>query len=421
MKSLWKKRIQPFIEKRFPRIEETRKDWIDNYPQQLELAGPRKFEESVQGLGIRPPLNEKEIFFVSKYINDQKKHNGRDVTDEDILKHILHFAKDAHPLKFVIDGKHNFKKGLRLNLMEEKDAIDPQKIFSGPEHFRELVINIRQDIIVITGAHIHKLIIDTPVLDYLEIHNCCINNIIFSSISQDPPASSMKISDSWIGRLYIGSKYIKDLNVERAWILAINCPAADNENPFTGSVKFRKVKMPTSEEMSLVYKETGTQQYRNLKAHFENLQNGPMAGLMRAKELASERENLHSKLTVYFSWLYFLISDYGQKPERAFKWFFGLLILNIFILFLTDGVVVASGNSGAWQSGWSGDDLWSQFVRAVVLTFQTAINPFTIFLTKSAMQLKSLFGFVHTLLLIFLAVAAFIFGSLGIRKQMKIK
>ena len=146
-----------------------------------------------------------------------------------------------------------------------------------------------------------------------------------------------------------------------------------------------------------------------------------MAGLMRAKELASERETDPAGVSWFFNWVYCIASGYGQKPGRAFIWSLVFLVINIVILTCTDGVRVDSRNlpEEAWQLEWRGDNLGSQFGRASILTFQTVINPFTIFVAKSAFKFNSLWATILTFFFVILADAAFVFGSLAIRKRLK--
>jgi len=314
------------------------------------------------------------------------------------------------PEKLIIDDK--VIKDLILELYEPGDEIEPQNMNLNSPHFHHLEIRNGMDKLVIMGAVIDVLDLNRGPKT-LVINNCCIGKIFFSS-----KLDGGVIHNSWIGQFNLFPSSFVNLMVRGGWICAINGPATHENNPFSGTIEIENVKLPTSRHKSLLFK--GAQQYRNLRVHFEELQNGPMAGLMRAKELASDREG-DSGASKFFSWIYCIVSVYGRKPGRAFIWALVFLVINIVILTCTDGVRVDSSNlsKGAWQLEWQGDNFRSQFGRASILTFQTVINPFTIFVAKSAFKFNSLWGTIHSFFFVLLSDAAFVFGSLAIRKRLK--
>ena len=122
-----------------------------------------------------------------------------------------------------------------------------------------------------------------------------------------------------------------------------------------------------------------------MRSHFEKLQNGPLAGLMRAKELASERETDPVGVSWLFNWVYCVASGYGQKPGRALIWCLFFLAISTVNLILTDGVWVDPEAKTASQYGWAVGEPPEKFVNAFILTFQTAINPFTIFFYQGSL------------------------------------
>ena len=78
-----------------------------------------------------------------------------------------------------------------------------------------------------------------------------------------------------------------------------------------------------------------------------------------------------------------------------------------------------NSDRGTWQLEWCEDGLFYEVGRASIVTFQTAMNPFTIFVVESAFKFKSIWGLIHTLFFVILADGAFLFGVFAIRKQLK--
>lgn len=424
----WWDKIYPFLIKTCP--EFTKKCWdrIDRYYQWREFKGPEIFEESV--ITIRASSQEIEPESLSSYIENFSA--GNPPTAHEILNHIEYEAKNNRPTRFKVnvpvldeweDGSV-LAAGLMINLMKEKDEIDPEKILIGPEHFRELEILDSQSYIMIRGLHIDVLYLRGPVETIVDIEGCCINQIIvehpvseFGKPNNPIEPISLHIRDSWIGNISLGSKTINNFRVMDSWVLSIDCPPPEAENPFTGSVEFYKnVKLPISKK-SRVFRNYGTQQYRNLRAHFEKLQNSPMAGLMRAKELGSERLETEWGLTRFFSWIYSVVSDYGRKPLRAFFLGLGLLAINVVILTYTNGIEVNS--KSPFTKPW--DTSLSKFNKATNITIQSAMNPFRVHVARSALGFKTQWAQNQTFILVFLADGAFIFCGLAIRKRLKVK
>lgn len=395
--------------KRFPKFKEKIEDWEDRYCQWREYAGPHGFEDRFQFITRSPSTT----LSTQKFRNDFTEENGRQANELEIIDFIMDEARNGAPTRLIIND--SIKHGFDMDLLDEqKDPRGPQDIYLNPPHFNYLSLRSNINRLSIRWAVIEELHVSHSIKELI-LENCCIGKILF-----EERTLSVDIYNSWFGYFNLGPTSIINLWIGGGWLCAINCPPAyvHEENPFLGSVDFVDVNLPTSPKQSLIYK--GTQQYRTLRAHFERLQNGPMAGLMRAKELASERES-DSGVSWLFNWVYCVASGYGRKPGWAFIWSMVFLALNIMVLTGFDGVRVDSQNltQGAWQLEWQGDDFLSQFVRASILTLQTVINPFTIFLAKSAFKFKSLYGLIHTFLFVILADAAFVFGSLAIRKRLK--
>lgn len=390
----------------FPKFKEEIEGIEDRYCQRWEYAGPAKFEEWAQSL----THSSGENLNTNKYCGDYVKQLRKAPDSDSITNWIIEQGMSRNTNIMIINDSISkvYFLDFGQGAISEKE---PQDLELDSCHFGTLNIQKQSIDLTIRNAIIKNIVISKGKIN-LKFENCCIGKIDFH-----PGEKSIIIQHSWIGNINFHPSSIHNLLIKGGWICSITGPATYETNPFRGSVDFKNVKLPTSKENSILFK--GAQQYRNLRVHFENLQNGPMAGLMRAKELASERES-DSGVSWFFNWVYCIASGYGQRPERAIIWFFVFLIINIIILTYADGVTVDSKlTKGAWQLEWQGDDLPSQLGRASILTFQTVINPFTIFVAKSTFKFNSLWATIQTFFLVLLADTAFIFGSLAIRKRLK--
>lgn len=394
--------------KRFPKFKNKVENLEDHYCQWREYAPPRKLEEWCLGLKV-----EVKDLFRSSYGVSSTKPSGYDmglVPEDVLLEQIMKKASFRESLNLIIDDSKIVNCPLDFFDYSGREYKPKDMEFTRPSHFSKLEINGVVKKLTIRGGIIENLIISIVIPEII-IENCCIGNFKFKSANQP----NVYLENCWIGGLTLQGGAVYDFLAKNGWICNIRTLPPEEGNPFRGSVIFKDVGLPTSKIRSDLYK--GTQQYRNLRSHFEKLQNGPMAGLMRAKELASDRES-DSGVSRLFNWVYCIASGYGRWPGLAFIWSLVFLVLNIMILTGTDGVSVDSPK-GTWQLEWQGDDFSSQFGRASILTFQTVINPFTIFVAKSAFKFNSLWATIQTFFFVILADASFVFGSLAIRKRLK--
>jgi len=351
----------------FPKFKEKIGRIVDCYCQSREYAGPGKFEEWAQSLKHTSGESLNTNKYYGDYVQQFKKAPDSDSITNWIIEQgvsrttNLMLINDSYSKEYFLD----FGQGAN----GEKE---PQELELDSCHFGTLNIQKPSIDLTIRNAIIKNLVIGKGKID-LKIENCCIGKIDILTGEKHTI-----IQHSLIGNIDFHTNSIHNLLIKGGWICTITGPATYQDNPFHGSVDFENVKMPTSKKHSILFK--GAQQYRNLRAHFEELQNGPMAGLMRAKELASDMETTNSWVTRLFSWVYSVASGYGQKPGRAFIWFFVFLAMNVVILTWTDGVRMDEElPNGAWQKDYS-----SQFDMASILTVQKAMNPFMIFVAKSA-------------------------------------
>lgn len=382
---------------------------IDKWREYWELTPPRKFEEWCKSRSQLTDKPEETQGMVSEFA----KKTGTSADDNSISEMVMDRGLKKEQNRLVINDGIINECSLDFFKIEEVNK-KPRDMDLASPHFNYLVINQSKKLFI-RGAVIEFLEININGVQEVIIENSCIGHISF--YAHRPLV--IEIRDSWMGRFLVRLNSIVNLRIEGGWICAIDCPATYEDNPFSGSVDFEKVKLPTSKNKSILFQ--GAQQYRNLRSHFEKLQNGPMVGLMRAKELASERET-DSGVSWVFNWIYFLASNYGRYPGRAFGWFFLFLVINFACLFWFDGgrMEVNNISPGSWQHSYKGDDSTSKMVRSALLTFQTVVNPVGIVSTKSDFQFNTLRGTIHTFVLVLFADAAFIFGSLAIRKRLKV-
>lgn len=366
-----------------------------------QLMGPKELEYYFPyPIGESDPKNEQKV---SAFL-DRMESNNQNPNQSLANEWIERMAKDKECLQLKIDSA-----GVFLLNFSEGSGFD--EVLNGPEHFVKLYVNAAIDGLEISNAKIHRLQIHNAVKGLVSIENCLINFITFR-----PGSESLTIYNSWVGSLELGPASLKTFYSSRSWFGSIECPTPDQENPFGGFVDFNDVKIPTSQQSTL--HNTGAQPFRNMRSHMEKLGNGPMAGYMRAKELASERETTDSWVTKSFNYLYWIASGYSLKPGKALLWAFGFLAASTIFLWSTDGVNVTA-ESGTWQMDLCKEGNWNRLGRAVVLSAQTTINPLSVFNSKSAFTFKTTIGAGVDFLSSVAGWGSMLFAIFAIRKRMK--
>ncbi len=229
----------------------------------------------------------------------------------------------------------------------------------------------------ISGAH--ELEISGAVVNVGLIRGGC--NLLrfcdcaFKLLKHESGAAADRIilENCFIGTLDLGDRSIKNLFVYGGTIRTINCPAADAENPLIADALFSDVGFPTSTKESGILR--GAQPYRNLRAHFQRLQNYRAANLMRSLELNTELED-EKGLTKWINRINGFFADHGQKPERPLWWAAAIIVFAIIYLTILDG---GSLNPEQQYFGWRetlvGSDMYDRFRRSLLLVAQSAINP----------------------------------------------
>ena len=222
---------------------------------------------------------------------------------------------------------------------------------------------------------------------------------------------ALSLHNCYVGKLRIQDKF-SFFNMTGGGLLGVVCP--EGENPFKSSVLFKNVYMPRSSDCGI-----DTQSLRNIRKHLTSMNNALSAGVFHSTELALDRE--HEPLpSRFFSWVYEIISDYGNSTVRPLCWLLFFLSLN-FATILSDGVQLekTEGLVG-WWGELNGNNLEAQLLRAATYPFTSLLNPLSIF-TKPLLIAKTASIAAILTLISFLSTASLFFLVLAIRRRFKIE
>ena len=200
----------------------------------------------------------------------------------------------------------------------------------------------------------------------LSLDHCRVGSLL---IVMGDKLTNVQIKDSWIGYLDVKSRAVHDLLIEGGTIRSVKCPAPDEENPFTGHVRFENVNFPT--DLKSGFRE-GAQPYTNLRAHLEELQNAPMAGLMRSFELKTERHTDRG-FNKFWNYVWGWCANYGYSPGRPLWWVLGLYLVTALGLWIWDGGVLTQDASA--YPGWEDWFTCNDWFRAAYLPLRPIISP----------------------------------------------
>jgi len=259
----------------------------------------------------------------------------------------------------------------------------------------------------------------TESVPYLDAESTWIGDL---SVQHDSRAT-ISLKNCWVGTVQLQSHCIRNLSIEGGYIGLVECPPPKTKNPFTGTVIISpKVCLPTSQKRSALFQ--GSQQYRNLRSHLEELENSPAADLMRTLELASERaEEQGFSLVKAYSWFYEKASGYGLKPGRALWLAVGLYLVSAFLVFLFDAATTLPPSSAelyvGWRADWRLDNFFSRAYRSFALSLQSIVNPFNVFGPRNLIIAAT--GLTKVLITTQGIVCDVLIGMaiFGIRKRMK--
>jgi hypothetical protein len=402
------------------RLVEKWRKWfkVEKYRELFKLDPPKGFEEWCQT--EFEPLTPGKTIKASEFFHDNEGRSPPHIpTSENFRKKIIEEEEkkiieegEKEPINLYLDG--NFE----LSPFKFSGEIKFSKIT--PElrcHIHTLSIHQRGGHIVFEGAIIRQVFFTTVSSSAnVAFKNCCIQ-----SIKTSPEiVIELQLDNCVLGTLELGRKAIFNLTTQNGWICNINSPPPDGDNPFSGSVTFFKTRFPTSTRYSSLFK--GPQQYRNLRAHLEKLQNAPAAMLMRSKELAAERENDYG-VAKLFSLTYSLISNYGLSPGRPLLFAILLNLITAVLLFKVDGG--ALGLPEESYKGWKSIFLMEgnnipEVYRSIFLTVQSVINPLGLFLANKIIIAKNHWMEIWLGIQGLLTDGFLLFLVFGIRKRFKL-
>ncbi len=216
--------------------------------------------------------------------------------------------------------------------------------------------------------------IDVTLID------CSVNNLKIGD------SNKMDFLNSNIGRLEISGRILQ-WSMKRGALLRLHMSArGPDPNPIIGTIELRKVYLPHDPSEF----DVDPQEYRDARAFLLERNNTLAAAVFHSAELALDRHR-ESWANQFASWIYELMSDYGNSIARPLLWF-----LAIFVTVTTVGAIFDAIQTNipheelhGWQFtldkvGWHGQ-LW----RAATYALQSIINPFGIFSTKPLLVAKS--------------------------------
>ncbi len=378
-----------------------------------------------------PPKNFKEwILSEEPNLPIPQSFSYKELYDK-VLK--LNFDRQYQELeikKFYEDLVEKASKGpvnLAINLDEGHDhnhVIDFNQ-FCSFKNVNEFDKSTPPNFLSISKVNGHNLTVKRAIIKDVSFsrrgkvifENCLIKKLVIAHKA----CIDLFLNECLVGEIVINSGSVKNFEIHRGWICSVDCPTQDKENPFLGSVILSNVQFSYLKSPSLI--SGGPQQYRNMRAHLESLQNVPAANLMRAKELATEYESEHG-LNKWFNGFYGISSNYGLNPGRPWIWLALLFFIMFAFLFARCegklGQELKFYKDKGWRSGLLKQDHWGRASRAFLLQLQTMANPFGI-AGRHNLVVPNSFG-IKILLFLFglLADGLIILSVFCIRKRFKI-
>lgn len=226
----------------------------------------------------------------------------------------------------------------------------------------------------LTGVAVHLLTVVPHGDTVFRIKNCLIGHLHMPGAQ----SAEIELTDCIVGTLQLGpEQQIKRLEINGGAIANIACPTPSQKSPFSGSVRFVNVGLPTSKTQTKLFK--GPQGYRNLLDHLEKLNNLVTANQIRAKQMQAEREDDRG-VALLINWVYGTFANYGTSPGRPLIWILGLYVFVAIVAYLADASALSSSfdhDSGQYKS--FSDPEWGSWNRAWLLPLQSAVNPFGVF------------------------------------------
>lgn len=203
--------------------------------------------------------------------------------------------------------------------------------------------------------------------------NCVIGKLILRE-PEESTGLRLELNNCWIGELQLPDSCLKGLTITGGGIAKIDCPPADDTNPFKGTVTFTNVFFPTSSRQTSLFE--GAQAYRSLHSHLKKHDNMLMANLMRSCQLQAERSN--EKGFAWFSnWFYGTFANYGTSPGRPIVCIIALYILSVAFLYHCDqGSLTQPPASYVGANESLLNEKGGRLNRSLRLPIQAMVNPF---------------------------------------------
>lgn len=367
-------------------------DWCDDIPPFTGSKNQSSLEGDYNSLS-KTHKKHWARYLCQKY--NERINNG-EIIGLDIDKKFLAST-------FCIDG---VTRGYKLNI----GALNVKVSMTGTLELRNLSIGQLNFLVPMTICDIY-------------IENCNIGEIKTVIHSTKKPLDiELNIRKTRIGKLIVASKSIKKFEMKRGCILDIECPTPDQDNPFTGSIVFKRVFFP---RMSRFWMLDNAQPYRNIRHHLTSLDNLQMANMIYSRQLAVEKKDDKWLFDKPISEFYELFSNYGSSTLLPLLWLFSAWAIFYLVYLLTGGAVLSSGeNAEIYQYGWRrclADPFDGNHYRALLLSTQQVVNPLGIVGYRSLVMAKThtlaIWGAVHSLFSV-IFIALFIFA---LRRRFKLQ
>lgn len=168
------------------------------------------------------------------------------------------------------------------------------------------------------GGHPGNVAISGGIIAHLHLHidgsrqgirivDCTLGHLTLA----EGRKMDIELSNCWIGSLHIGKDCLKNLNVVGGGIANIECPPADDPNPFVGNVQVSRATLfPTRKDQLGLFH--SPQAYRSLHSHLMKHDNMLVAHRMRTLQLRAERLDERG-FGRFSNWFYGTFANYGTS------------------------------------------------------------------------------------------------------------
>lgn len=246
----------------------------------------------------------------------------------------------------------------------------------------------------------------------LELVRCYVDKISVISGA----GLNLKLRNCWIKSFDMAPASLRHLEIDGGGILALHCPSADGENPFTGPVTIKNLYLPRSPGTDM-----NPQRLRDIRGHLISLHNTLAAGAFHGAELALDRPN-ESWSNRRFNWLYEVMADYGNSTTRPIISFFILLaIMTVTTAVLDDPVIADNNEAKGWKTALQSSTLLGQIGRSLMYAFSAIFNPLGVLNTKPLLLLTNPVAVVLVAIIGLFATLSLAFLVIGIRRRFKLE